>query len=847
MAFLFISANQRLIRIFSLKSEGIGEWKTEGEDGSEGENRRRRELIEQNRLRHIREKPYLCRMKLIKLKPDNTSRSGSRREELLDGLNRVQREAAAIVNGPILILAGAGSGKTRVLTYRIACLMETGVQPQNILALTFTNKAAREMKERIGFLVGEEQARRLWAGTFHSIFARILRREAEHLGYTNAFSIYDTDDTLSVIRSVMNTLGISQQQYAPQAVRSRISSVKNQMVSWQEFQREADNIFDKQVGMIYQDYDKRLRLNNAMDFDDLLLNIIRLFETRPDILEAYQDRFRYLLVDEYQDTNRAQYMAVNMLAAKEKNLCVVGDDAQSIYRWRGADIRNILDFQRDYPDAKVVRLEQNYRSTKTILAAANNVIGNNRQQLRKELWTANDEGDPVHILKCRDDREEAEKIVAILNEERLRHGRSLSDFAILYRTNAQSQALEDAMRRQNLAYSIVGGVSFYKRKEVKDTLAYLKLVVNPSDNESFMRIVNEPSRGLGKTSLETLSRFAAAEEISLYQACHRADEIPGLQKRAQTAAHGFVTLMRKFIEVLGELPPDELAKTLIETSGLLKMYAEEGTEEALDRWNNIQRVLSHITEYTAREEGSTLQTYLQDIALIDDVDEKNTVSNHTTLMTLHAAKGLEFPVVFIAGMENGLFPLGKADSDPEEMEEERRLFYVGITRAEQKVFLSYAERRYRFGELTFPMPSRFLAEIDDSLVKHLGAERQQSQSSNRPKEIRPVNQYPTTRPGSTSQPHRSAPAPRPSAPAPRPSSRNDVTFDDIPQQEYHSQIPSGEVPLRRGMVVRHEMFGEGKVLSVSGNGNNVKAIIQFPVVGQKHLMLKYAKLQIISG
>lgn len=776
-------------------------------------------------------------MKIIKLKSDNTSRSGSRREELLNGLNRVQREAAAIINGPILIIAGAGSGKTRVLTYRVACLIESGVQPQNILALTFTNKAAREMKERIGFLVGEEQARRLWAGTFHSVFARILRREAEHLGYTNAFSIYDTDDTLSVIRSVMNTLGISQQQYAPQAVRARISSAKNQMLSWQEFQREADNIFDKQVGMIYQEYDKRLRLNNAMDFDDLLLNIIRLFETRSDILDAYQDRFRFLLVDEYQDTNRAQYMAVRMLAAKEQNLCVVGDDAQSIYRWRGADIRNILDFQRDYPDAKVVRLEQNYRSTKTILAAANHVIGNNRQQLRKELWTANDEGDPVHVLKCRDDREEAEKIVGILTEERMRNGRSLSDFAVLYRTNAQSQALEDALRRQNLAYSIVGGISFYKRKEVKDTLAYLKLVVNPSDNESFMRVVNEPSRGLGKTSLEVINKFAAAAEISLYEAGRQAADIPGLQKRAQTAAHGFVSLIAKCREALNEIPPDELAKTLIDNAGLLRMYADEGTEEALDRWNNIQRVLSHITEYTAREENASLQTYLQDIALIGDEEEgAGAASNHVTLMTLHAAKGLEFPVVFIAGMENGLFPLGKADNDPEEMEEERRLFYVGITRAEQKVFLSYAERRYRFGELTFPMPSRFLGEIDSSLVKHLGAAPQ-----GRPKEIRPVNQFPSRSSGAS--------APRSSSPgsAPRKEPRNEVVFDDIPQQEYHSQIPSGEAQLRRGMVVRHEMFGEGKVLSVSGNGNNAKAIIQFPGVGQKHLMLKYAKLQIISG
>ncbi len=773
-------------------------------------------------------------MKLIKLTSDNTQQPGTRREELLNGLNRVQREAAAVTEGPLLILAGAGSGKTRVLTYRIAYLIELGVAPHNILALTFTNKAAREMKERIGFLVGEEQSRRLWAGTFHSVFARILRREGEHLGYTNAFSIYDTDDTLGIIRTAMNSLVISQQQYAPQAVRSRISSAKNQMVSWQEFQREADNIFDKQVGLIYQEYEKRLKQNNAMDFDDLLLNMIRLFEHRPDILDAYQERFRYLLVDEYQDTNRAQYSVVSMLAAKYGNLCVVGDDAQSIYRWRGADIRNILDFQRDYPDTKVVRLEQNYRSTKTILAAANSVIGNNRQQLRKELWTANDDGDLVQVLKCRDDREEAETIAKLIADEQIHNGRKLSDFAVLYRTNAQSQALEDALRRRNTAYTIVGGVSFYKRKEVKDTIAYLRLVVNPSDGESFMRVVNEPSRGLGKTSLEAISRFADASGISLYAAAQRAEQITGLQKRAQNAAHTFAEFIGRFIGVLGQIPPDELARTLIDASGLLRMYQEEGTDEALDRWNNIQRVLSHITEYTAREEDATLETYLQDIALIEDAENSDEARNHITLMTLHAAKGLEFPVVFIAGMENGLFPLGKADTDPEEMEEERRLFYVGITRAEQKVFLSYAERRYRFGELTFPMPSRFLGEIDKKLVQQFGATVSAPPSTGVGRAVR--QPFTATRPA----PPRNTPGTAP--PSGRQSS---IVFDDIPKEEYHSQIDE-EPMLRRGMIVRHEMFGEGKVLSVSGRGANAKAIIQFPGVGQKNLMLKYAKLKIIA-
>ncbi len=646
-------------------------------------------------------------------------RQGEASSFLLEQLNEPQRKAAETLEGPVLILAGAGSGKTRALTYRIAYMIEQGIRPQDILALTFTNKAAGEMKERIAKLVGESKASGVWAGTFHAIFARILRMEAEAIGYTSSYSVYDADDSLSVVKAVMNSLGISQQQYTPNAMRNAISGAKNKHIGVQEYQREAGSIFEKQAGLIYQEYEKRLRANNAMDFDDLLLNVIRLFEMRPDILQRYQERFRYVLIDEYQDTNKAQYTAVAMLTRVHNNICVVGDDAQSIYRWRGADIRNILDFERDYPQAVVLRLEQNYRSTKTILSAANAVISNNADQLKKELWTANDDGELIDVVRCRDDREEAEQIVKYIRQE-VRSGKEYRDIAVLYRTNAQSQAIEDALRRENIPYTIVGGVSFYKRKEVKDTLAYLKLIVNERDSESLQRIVNEPPRGLGKTSLQLIADYAEREGISLFDAYCIAESIPGLQKRAQTAALDFSAMIRRFSGVRNQLRPDELARTLIDATGLLRMYEEDGSDEALDRWNNIQRVLSHIAEYHDKNPDATLEQYVQEIALLSDMDNVDTHGKAVLMMTLHSAKGLEFPMVILPGLERGLYPLSKAEQNKDELEEERRLFYVGITRAEKKLVLLHAEKRYRFGEISYPMPSGFLSEITPELLRPIG-------------------------------------------------------------------------------------------------------------------------------
>jgi DNA helicase-2/ATP-dependent DNA helicase PcrA len=784
--------------------------------------------------------------------------------KLLSELNDVQREAAAHINGPLLILAGAGSGKTRVLTYRIAVMLEqtsgqageqTGgqmggqmggqaIQPWHVLALTFTNKAAAEMKERIAHLVGAEKASRIWAGTFHSLFARILRREAAALDYTNAFTIYDADDSLSIIRSVMNTLGISQQQYAPNAVRSAISGAKNKFMSWQEYERAADSIFEKQAGLIYRDYERRLKLSNAMDFDDLLINMIRLLQ-QPAMLEKYQDQFRYILIDEYQDTNRAQYLAVAMLARKWRNICVVGDDAQSIYRWRGADIRNILDFERDYPDAKIVRLEQNYRSTKTILEAANNVINNNKHQLKKDLWTDNPDGEKIHVLRCRDDREEAEQIVQTIRKEQRTAGRSLEDFALLYRTNAQSQALEDALRRENMPYLIVGGVSFYKRKEVKDTLAYLRLVVNPNDAESLLRVVNEPARGLGETSLRHITAFAESRSIPLFEAFLQAESVPALQRRAMNAALDFAVFVQRFQamnKISDDLRADELAKSLIDASGLLRMYEEDGSDEALDRWNNIQRILSHLAEYCERNPDAVLEQYLEEIALISDLDEVKAGGKHVTLMTMHAAKGLEFPVVFIAGMERGLFPLGKAEQQVEEMEEERRLFYVGITRARQQLYLTHTEKRYRFGELTYPTPSPFLSEIKADLLYNPSSTASTALSNRFGTSN--AAQFGTNVIRNANDLKSRGFQPAAAQAAPKATSR--VPFEDDAPPPVYSSTAADTPRLRPGMNVKHEMFGVGQVTNVSGSGQSAQVEVWFKSVGKKKLMLKFANLVVMD-
>jgi DNA helicase II / ATP-dependent DNA helicase PcrA len=747
---------------------------------------------------------------------------------VLNSLNPVQRTAAESLLGPVMIVAGAGSGKTRVLTYRIAHLLETGVKPYEILALTFTNKAAKEMKERITALVGAE-AHSIWAGTFHSIFSRILRQECEALGYQRSFSIYDADDSQNVIKSILHSLSISAQQVAPRAVQSRISGAKNQLITPKQYDALAKEFFEQNVAKIYLEYQLKLFKSNAMDFDDLLIKPIDLFQRFPRVLEKYQYRFKYILVDEYQDTNHAQYVLIKMLADRFKNICVVGDDAQSIYAFRGADIRNILDFERDYPQGKTFRLEQNYRSTKTILAAADSVIKNNKQQIPKTLWTDNPQGDTIVLNEAEDDKDEGLTIAHQIQEMCAKEKLDLKNFALLYRTNAQSRSLEDALRRTGLTYVIVGGVEFYKRKEIKDVIAYLRLIVNPSDEECLKRVINYPTRGIGDTTIDKIQGFAVQENITLFDALLRSSELTTISERTKNALRAFSAFIVKYKELQQTLSPNELARTMVDDLGILKAYKEEGTPESLARWENIQETLSAISEFMAQNENGTLEGFLEEVALISAVDLAPDQRNAVTLMTIHAAKGLEFPVVFVTGMEEGLFPLYQVTPEAQALEEERRLFYVALTRAKQKLYLSHARIRYRFGDVTYPVISRFVEEIDASLVER-NASRHYAPHQTASAASQPVRRY--------------DPYERKKKPAAEPKKYAAPAFDDG-DIDYASQSQD-EPQLRVGAVVEHEVFGKGKIVQLAGRGDDAKAIVFFTSVGRKQLMLKFARLRLTA-
>jgi DNA helicase-2/ATP-dependent DNA helicase PcrA len=731
--------------------------------------------------------------KRSKRKPSNV-------DFLLATLNDAQRAAVMHTEGPVLVLAGAGSGKTRVLTYRIAYLVHTGiVRPGQLIAMTFTNKAAGEMRDRVTYLI-PQSLQGLWVGTFHSLFARILRREAERLGFERNFVIYDTDDQVSLIKIIMADKQISPQQFSPRGIHARISSAKNTMVNPEEFASQAQDYFDDKVAVVFPEYQLRLKQNNAMDFDDLLIKPIELFEKYHSVLEHLQQRFKYILVDEYQDTNRAQYLLLKLLASKNRNICVVGDDDQSIYRWRGADIQNILSFEKDYPECAVFRLEQNYRSTKNILAAAHSVISNNRERHDKELWTELDDGELVTEVEADDEVDEALKIVSKIEEE-LHKGRSeFSDFAILYRTNAQSRALEDGLRSNGISYIIVGGVRFYDRKEVKDVLAYLRVICNPPDSVSLHRIINYPARKIGKATLAKLEQFARQKGISLFKAIGQAKQIEGLSSRVIEKILQFHELIEKYRSLLSELSPGELAASMVEEVGIFRLFKEEGTIEAISRSENVRELLSAISQFSNDVNGkATLEDFLEDVALVSDIDTWDDKSNVVTLMTLHSAKGLEFPVVFIAGLEEGLFPLSRASVDPEELEEERRLFYVGATRAQEKLILLWATGRRRYGEIMSGVVSRFIKEIDPRYLTT---------------EIPHHTQYGRVR-----------------------------RFDKVPayedeSQEYYELLP--------GTRVKHQTFGKGIVMSVESYGSDVKVTVAFDTVGRKRLVLSFAKLEIIK-
>lgn len=733
-------------------------------------------------------------------------------EKSLNGLNKAQLKAATTINGPVLIIAGAGSGKTRVLTHRIAYLIEQGINPHNIIALTFTNKAASEMRERISSLVPVRAADNIWAGTFHSVFARILRMEAGLLGYSNSFSIYDTDDSQNVIKRILNYKGITDRTFSPQIVRNRISWAKNRMMSWEELHNSTNYNDDKTIADIYREYEEELKRSNAMDFDDLLINMIHLFQQNPDVLQKYRDRFQYIHVDEYQDTNRPQYLVCKMLAGEKLNICVVGDDAQSIYKWRGAEIRNILEFQKDFPDVKIVRLERNYRSTKNILAAADSVIKFNKRQLPKSLWTENPEGDKVKLVECSDDLDEAEYIIRTITKLTQGGEYDAKDCAVLYRTNAQSLAFENACRKHNMPYIIVGGMSFYKRKEVKDTYAYLKFINNPQDSESLLRIINEPPRGIGHTSLNHIRAFASENNIPLFNAFRQYDNIPELTTRAKNSIKNFIDLIDLVFDLKKKLPPKEFALDYIEKTGMMQMYSEIGTDDALDRLNNIQQVLSDVAQYFRDNPEDDLVDYLQQISLISDIDDKDINEPKVKLMTLHSAKGLEFPIVFIAGVEKGLFPFARAENNQDEEEEERRLFYVGITRAMEKLFITYAKRRMRFGDYSHQSPSKFIAEIEEELLDFIT-----TKPGIRLNDVKkPVKNYPDF---------------------------NDNVYSQTPKEEIQSKSEREKIKFKVGDKVRHSHFGIGQIVMMGGDGANRQATVNFQSVGRKKLMLKYAKLQ----
>lgn len=736
----------------------------------------------------------------------------------LEHLNPAQQQAVQAVDGPVMIVAGAGSGKTRVLTYRIAFCVQSGIRPHEILALTFTNKAAKEMKSRIIDLVGMP-SRDVWMGTFHSIFARLLRIEAGYIGYDRSFTIYDTDDTQSIIKEIMRTLNISSQQFHPHAVRSRISGAKNALVDPVEFANRAGDLFDEKTAQVYTMYDKRLREMNAMDFDDLIIRPIELFERHKNILEKYQHRFKYISIDEYQDTNRAQYRLINLLAGKFRNICVVGDDAQSIYAFRGADIRNILDFEKDYPNCRIFRLEQNYRSTKIILAAADDVIRNNKRQIRKTLWTKNPEGEPITLLECEDEKEEGTRIVHHLEHDGLKYKISFNQIAVLYRTNAQSRSIEDAMRRAGIPYVIIGGVEFYRRKEIKDVLAYLRVIANPKDEESLLRIINTPPRGISQVTVARLREAATSHRSDLFSALSRVEKISDLNDRARIAILHFSQMISKYVGMKTQMSASELARSVVDDIGILQELKKEGTPEAIARWENIQELLSAIMEYCTEKPSATLENFLEEVSLIADVDRWDDKRNAVTLMTLHAAKGLEFPVVFVAGLEEGLFPISVASMDPSEIEEERRLFYVGITRAMKKLYLSFAHTRYRFGSMSFQARSRFVDEVNEKLVDTEARRSPLSKDGQQPADVL------------LRKPH------------PRKSHAAGPAYNDVhPDYENESQE---SIDLHVGVRVVHEAFGEGRIVSLSGKGENARASVVFDSVGLKQLLIKYANLRIM--
>ncbi|USK34209.1 DNA helicase PcrA [Bacillus sp. F19] len=729
-------------------------------------------------------------------------------DQLLNGLNEMQKEAVKATDGPLLIMAGAGSGKTSVLTRRIAYLMvEKGVAPWNILAITFTNKAAREMKERIGKLLGPG-ADDIWISTFHSMCVRILRRDIDRIGISRNFSILDTTDQLSVIKSILKERNIDPKKFDPRSILGSISGAKNELITPDEFEKTAGGMYEQAASDVYKDYQKKLLKNQSLDFDDLIMTTIQLFQRVPEVLEFYQRKFQFIHVDEYQDTNKAQYLLVKMLASRFQNLCVVGDSDQSIYRWRGADIANILSFEKDYPTASVILLEQNYRSTQRILEAANGVIKNNMNRKAKNLWTQNDEGQKINYYRADSESAEGQFVAGKINQLVSSVGRKLSDFAILYRTNAQSRVIEEILLKSNINYTIVGGIKFYDRKEIKDILAYLRLIANPDDDISLARVINTPKRGVGATSVDKIAQYALDNDLSLFGAIEQI-EFAGVSARVVSAMVDFRELVRNLANMQDYLSVTELAEEVIEKTGYREMLKTEKTIEAQSRLENIDEFLSVTQNFEKNSEDKSLVAFLTDLALVADIDkldeDEEASKEAVVLMTLHSAKGLEFPVVFLMGVEEGVFPHSRSLMEEAEMEEERRLAYVGITRAEKELYITNAKMRTLFGRTSMNPESRFISEIPSELLEDLNEVKKSAS---------------------------------PFAAKTRPDRRPQVN------RPIAASTGGDEIAWSVGNKAEHKKWGIGTVVSVKGEGEGKELDIAFPSpVGIKRLLAKFAPIQ----
>jgi DNA helicase-2/ATP-dependent DNA helicase PcrA len=782
-------------------------------------------------------------------------------QDYISELNEQQRDAVLHKDGPIMIVAGAGSGKTKVLTTRIAHLLAQGVNAFNILALTFTNKAAKEMKARVEKILGNSEARNLYIGTFHSVFARILRGEAQHLGYERNFTIYDTDDAKSVLKTVINELNLDDKHYKPNVVYNRISQAKNGLVGPAEYaqdyaiQQEDMRGNRPAIAQIYEAYARRCFKNGAMDFDDLLIKMYELLKNYPESLHKFQHKFKYILIDEYQDTNPAQYEIIKLLGAAHENVCVVGDDAQSIYSFRGATIENILQFQKDYDDVKVVKLEQNYRSTQSILNVANEVIKNNKGQIPKNLWTDNAAGEKIRLVRLMTDNEEGKYVADTIQEQRLRNHYNNRDFAILYRTNAQSRAFEESLRRMAIPYTMYGGVSFYQRKEIKDFVAYLRVIVNPRDEEALKRIINYPTRGIGKTSIDRAVLAANEQNIQLWEVLQRAAEF-GYKAATLEAIENFVLMIRSFASMLATKNAYEVALHVGKQTNLVKELFSDKTTEGLARYENLQELLNSIKEFTEmpdedgvlESEGKNLGNYLQQITLLTDADDKDPNADTVKLMSIHAAKGLEFSCVFAAGLEEMLFPNAMSINTREELEEERRLFYVVITRAKQKLWITYANTRYRFGNLVQNEPSRFIEEIPAEYLDRSfagGGVRNQGQgfagSSGSAYDRMHGGGFGNN--AAQAEKRYGPPPPKkdgkPAYVPPKPYMK---TIEHNPGPDF---VASDTSSLQIGMKVEHQKFGFGEVIGLEGSAHNPIATVKFQYNGEKKIMLNYAKLRIV--